>query len=57
MIYRISWIEYRPHSIEIEAENEEEAIELAQEMDYEQTASETSWHGETSARVVDVILA
>ena len=51
--FRVSWIESRFHYIEVEADDELEAIEKAEEFEYDETASDDSIYGEFSARLTE----
>ncbi len=52
--YRVSWIESRLHYVEVDAEEESEAIEMVDGFDYEETASDESWYeDEYTATVIE----
>lgn len=42
--FRVSWIESRVHYVEVEAENEFEALEKAENFTYDETASDESFY-------------
>ncbi|MGQ0540329.1 MAG: hypothetical protein ACT4O9_00600 [Blastocatellia bacterium] len=51
--YRVSWLESRIHYIDLEAEDEFEAIERARQFEYDMTASDDSSFGERVATLID----
>lgn len=47
--FRVSWIERRIHYIDVEANSEYDAIEMAQDADYKSSASDSSSYDEYTA--------
>lgn len=52
--YRVSWIESLLHYIEVDAEDEADAIEMVDAFSYEETVSEESWYDNNyTAKVIE----
>lgn len=52
--YRVSWIESRLHYIEVDADDEDDAIEMVDSFDYEETASDEAWYDNNyTAKVIE----
>jgi len=53
--YRVTWREIRVHYFDIETDDAFDAIDLAKESSYEETASDTSWYDNFNATIVSEI--
>ena len=53
--YRVTWKEIRVHYIVVEADDDIDAIDLARDFSYGETASDTSWYDDFDATMTSEI--